>query len=56
MLECAEPAQTVVAIIVLLLVAILIRKVLLTRRVRAAEELAHPGYEDESVDELALEL
>lgn len=56
-LEYTEPFQTLVlALIGLLVVAIIVRKVILTRRARAAEELAHPGLAHETIDEIADEL
>ncbi|MGE0879258.1 MAG: DedA family protein [Acidimicrobiia bacterium] len=57
MLHVTEPFQTVVVIlIVLLVVALTSRKVFVTRRVRAAEELAHPGLAHETLEELVEEL
>ena len=37
-------------------VALVVRKVVLTRRTRAAEELAHPGLADEPLEEIVEEL
>ena len=56
-LDYTEPFQTlVVAIIGALLVALVIRKVVLTERVRTAEELAHPGLAHEPLEEIVEEL
>lgn len=43
-LEFTEPFQTLVVVLIgLLVLAVTIRKVILTRRARAAQEVAHPG-------------
>lgn len=57
-LEYTEPFQTlVIALIGALVVALVIRKVVLTRRARAAEELAHPGLtHHEPLEEIVEEL
>jgi membrane protein DedA with SNARE-associated domain len=56
-LDYTEPFQTVVvAIIGALVVALVVRKVVLTRRARAAEELAHPGLAHETLEEIVDEL
>ena len=39
-----------------LVVALVVRKVVLTKRKRAAEELAHPGLADEPLEEIVEEL
>jgi membrane protein DedA with SNARE-associated domain len=56
-LEYTEPFQTLVmALIGMLVVALGVRKMMLTRRTRAAEELAHPGYTHETIEEIVEEL
>jgi membrane protein DedA with SNARE-associated domain len=56
-LDYTEPFQTlVVALIGGLVVALVIRKVVLTKRARAAEELAHPGLAHETLEEIVDEL
>ncbi len=56
-LDYTEPLQDVVmALLAALLVAIVVRKVVLTRRLRAAEEQAHPGLSDETFEEIVDEL
>jgi ABC-type transport system involved in cytochrome bd biosynthesis fused ATPase/permease subunit len=56
-LDVTEPFQTlVVALIGLLIVGLIVRKVLLVRRERAAEELAHPGVLQESLEEVIEDL
>lgn len=56
-LDVTEPFQTVViAVIALLIVAIVIRKVILTKRARAAVDQAHPGVTRESLEEIVEEL
>ncbi len=56
-LDYTEPFQTlVVALIGTLVVALIIRKVVLTKRARAAEELAHPGLAHEPLEEIVDEL
>jgi len=56
-LDYTEPFQTVVvAIIGALVVALVVRKVVLTKRARAAEELAHPGLAHETLEEIVDEL
>ena len=39
-----------------LLVALVVRKVVQTRRMRVAEELAHPGFADETLEEIVDDL
>jgi membrane protein DedA with SNARE-associated domain len=56
-LDYTEPFQTVVmALVGVLVVAVIVRKVVLTKRARAAEELAHPGVAHESLEEIVEEL
>lgn len=56
-LDFTEPAQTLVVILLgLLVIAVIVRKVVLTRRERAAEKLAHPGLPDESLEDIVHEL
>ena len=56
-LDVTEPFQTIViAVIALLIVAIVIRKVILTKRARAAVDQAHPGVTRESLEEIVEEL
>ena len=56
-LEFTEPFQTVVMVLlVALLMALVVRKVVLTRRERAAEKLAHPGLANETIEEIVEEL
>jgi membrane protein DedA with SNARE-associated domain len=56
-LDYTEPFQTlVVVLIALLFVALVIRKITLTRRARAAEESSHPGLAHESIEEIVEEL
>lgn len=56
-LDVTEPFQTVVIVVIgVLLVALVVRKVVLTKRARAAEELAHPGMAEESIEEIVEEL
>lgn len=56
-LDYTEPFQTlVVALIAALLVALIVRKVVQVRRLRAEEELAHPGFADEPFEEIVEEL
>ena len=53
-LDYTEPFQTVVvAIIGVLLIALVVRKVLLTKRARAAAAADHPGLTDDSLHEIA---
>ena len=55
--DVTEPFQTVVIVVIgVLLVALVVRKVVLTKRARAAEELAHPGMAEESIEEIVEEL
>jgi membrane protein DedA with SNARE-associated domain len=57
LLDYTEPFQTLVMIgIGVLVVALVVRKVVLTKRTRAAEELAHPGLADEPLEEIVEEL
>lgn len=57
MLDVIEPFQTVVLVVLaLLVVAIVVRKVVLVVRERAAGEAAHPGLMDETLDEVADDL
>lgn len=56
-LEYTEPFQDLVmAIIVALVIAVIVRKVVWTRRERAAEELAHPGMTHEKLEEVIEDL
>jgi membrane protein DedA with SNARE-associated domain len=56
-LDVTEPFQTIViAVIALLVAAIVIRKVILTKRTRAAVDQAHPGVTRESLEEIVEEL
>ncbi len=56
-LDYTEPFQTlVVALLGVLVVAIVVRKVVRTRRERAAEELAHANLAHETLDEVVHEL
>lgn len=56
-LEFTEPFQTLVVMFVgVLIVALVIRKVILTKRIRVAEELAHPGLAHENLEEIVSEL
>lgn len=57
MLDVIEPFQTVVLVVLaLLVVAIVVRKIVLVMRERAAGEAQHPGLMDETLDEVAEEL
>jgi membrane protein DedA with SNARE-associated domain len=57
LLDYTEPFQTLVMILIgVVVVALVVRKVVLTRRTRAAEELAHPGLADEPLEEIVEEL
>jgi membrane protein DedA with SNARE-associated domain len=56
-LDYTEPFQTlVVAFIGVLLVALVARKVVATKRAGAAEESAHPGVTDETLEEIVDQL
>jgi membrane protein DedA with SNARE-associated domain len=56
-LDYTEPFQTVVVVAIgALLVALVVRKVVQTRRVRIAEELAHPGFAHETLEEIVDDL
>ncbi len=56
-LKFTEPFQTIVVVLIgVLIVALVVRKVILTKRVRAAEELAHPGMTHETIEEIVDEL
>ncbi len=56
-LDYTEPFQTVVvAAGGVLIVTLVVRKVMLIKRTRAAEELAHPGLVHESLEEIVGEL
>ncbi len=56
-LDVIEPFQTVVVVLIgLLFVAIIVRKVVLVRRERAAEKAEYPGLTDESLDDVVEEL
>jgi membrane protein DedA with SNARE-associated domain len=56
-LDVTEPFQTVViAVTALLIMAIVIRKVILTKRTHAAVDQAHPGVTRESLEEIVEEL
>ncbi len=57
LLDYTEPFQTLVMILIgVLVVALVVRKVLLTKRKRAAEELARPGLADEPLEEIVEDL
>lgn len=57
LLEVTEPFQTVVMVVlVLLVVALVARKVVLTMRARAEARAAHPGIADADIDVIADEL
>ena len=52
-LEYTEPFQTLVVVLIgAIVVGLIVRKVVLTRRARAAEELAHPGLAHETLEEI----
>jgi membrane protein DedA with SNARE-associated domain len=56
-LAFTEPFQTIVVVLIgVVVVALVIRKVILTKRARAAEELAHPGLAHETLEEIVEEL
>ena len=56
-LDVTEPFQAVVLVVLAALaVALVVRKVVLARRARRAEELAHPGLAHESLEEIVDEL
>jgi membrane protein DedA with SNARE-associated domain len=56
-LDYTEPFQTLVMVLIgVLVVALVVRKVVLTRRERAAEERAHPGMTHEALEEVVEEL
>jgi membrane protein DedA with SNARE-associated domain len=56
-LEFTEPFQTVVvAVLGVVVVALVIRKVILTKRARAATRLAHPGVEHDSLEDIVDDL
>lgn len=56
-LEFTEPFQTLVVVLIgVLVVALVIRKVVLTKRARAAGELAHPSLASETLEEIVEEL
>lgn len=56
-LDYTEPFQTLVVVLIgVLVVALVARKVVLTRRIRASEELAHPGMTHEPLEEIVDEL
>jgi membrane protein DedA with SNARE-associated domain len=56
-LEYTEPFQTLVVVLIgALVVGLIVRKVVLTKRARAAEELAHPGLAHETLEEIVEEL
>lgn len=56
-LDYTEPFQTLVVILIaVLLVALVVRKVVLTNRARAAGELAHPGLTHEPIAEIVEKL
>lgn len=57
LLDYTEPFQyLVMAVLGVLVVALVVRKVVLVRRERAAEELEHPGLAHESLEEIVEEL
>lgn len=56
-LDYTEPFQDlVVAILGVLVIAVVVRKVVLTRRERASEERAHPGVTKETLEEVVDQL
>lgn len=56
-LEFTEPFQTLVVVLIgVLVVALVIRKVVLTKRARAAEALARPSLANETLEEIVEEL
>jgi membrane protein DedA with SNARE-associated domain len=56
-LDYTEPFQTLVVVAIgAIVAALIVRKVVLTRRTRAAEELAHPGMADEALEDIVDEL
>ena len=56
-LDYTEPVQNVVLILIaVLVVALAVRKVVLIRHTRAAEEAAHPGLAHETLEEIVEEL
>jgi membrane protein DedA with SNARE-associated domain len=56
-LEFTEPFQTLVVVVIgVLVVALVIRKVVLTKRARAAEALARPSLANETIEEIVEEL
>jgi membrane protein DedA with SNARE-associated domain len=56
-LDYTEPFQTIVVVaIVVLIAALVVRKIVQTRRKRVAEELAHPGLADETLEEIVDDL
>ena len=56
-LDYTEPFQyVVITLLGALVVALAVRKVVLVRRERAAEELAHPGLAHETLEEVVEEL
>jgi membrane protein DedA with SNARE-associated domain len=56
-LDYTEPFQTVVVVgIVVLVAAVIVRKVVHNRRARFEEELAHPGLAHENLEEIVEEL
>ena len=56
-LDYTEPFQTlVVAVVIVLVVGLVVRKVLHTRQTRIAEEQAHPGLAHETLEEIVDEL
>lgn len=56
-LDYTEPFQTLVVVVIgLVVAALVVRRVVLTRRIRAAEELAHPGATHESLEEIVDDL
>lgn len=57
LLEYTEPFQTLVMVLIgVLVVALVVRKVVLTKRARTAEELAHPSLRHETLEEIVEEL
>lgn len=56
-LDYTEPAQTaVVAVVGFVVIAVVVRKVLLTRRTRATERAAQVGLAGETIDDIAEQL
>ena len=56
-LDYTEPFQALVAAVIgSIVAALIVRRVVLTKRTRAAEEIAHPGITRETLEEIVEEL